>query len=69
MNRTIEVEIDDKGIAHPIEPGTQLPSGRAILIWPVPEGALGLVMSERSLAQNWMNPEEDAAWAHLQQPK
>ncbi len=67
MNRMIEVEIDDKGI-HPVVQGTHLPPGRAILIWPVPEAALGLIMSEQSLAKDWLRAEEDAAWAYLQPP-
>jgi len=51
MNHIIEVEIDDAGIVHPLEPGTHLPPGRALLIWPASEAALGLIMSERSLAE------------------
>jgi hypothetical protein len=69
MNRTLEVEIDEAGGVRPLRPGEKLPAGRAILSWPVPEAALGLIMSEKALAENWLSPEEDAAWAHLQPVK
>jgi hypothetical protein len=26
----------------------------------------GIILSEQSLASDWLNTEEDAAWAHLQ---
>lgn len=68
MTRTIEVEVDEAGKIHPVEPQIQVPKGRALLTWPVSEGAIGLIMSERSLA-DWLRPEEDEAWAYLQPDK
>jgi len=65
MTRTIEVEVDETGRIHPLQPVRELPKGRALLTWPVDEGAIGLIMSERSLA-DWLRPEENEAWAHLQ---
>ena len=68
MVRMIEVEIDEFGGIHPVQPVDKLPAGRAILTWPAPEEAIGLLMSERSLA-DWLRPEEDEAWAYLQPEK
>ena len=65
MTRMIEVEIDEVGGIHPLRPGEKLPPGRALLIWPPSEDALGLLLSETSLA-DWLRQEEDVAWAHLQ---
>ena len=65
----MEVEIDESGIVHPSKPGEQIPAGRALLSWPVPEEALGYLLSESSLAEDWLRPEEDAAWAYLQREK
>ena len=69
MTRTIEVEIDESGNIHPIQPDLKLPPGRALLVWPVPEVAMGLIMSETSLSRDWLRPEEDAAWAYMQTGK
>jgi hypothetical protein len=69
MARTIEVEIDASGIIHPVNPSDRLPEGRAMLIWPSLEEASGLILSEKSLAVDWLKPEEDEAWAYLQPGK
>jgi hypothetical protein len=66
---TVEVEILPDGTIHPVHPETKLPEGRAILSWPEEHPALGLIMSEMSLAKDWLRPEEDEAWAHLQPAK
>jgi len=68
MPHVIEVEIDDLGGIHPLQPDAKLPPGRALLTWPVSEEALGLIMSEKSL-EDWLRPEEDEAWAYLQPEK
>ena len=68
MTRTIEVEIDEVGGVHPLQPDAKLPPGRALLTWPVSEAAIGLLMSEKSL-EDWLAPEEDEAWAYLQPAK
>ena len=68
MIQTIEVEIDEVGGIHPLKPDAILPRGRALLTLPVSEAALGLIMSEKSLA-DWLSPEEDEAWAYLQPEK
>jgi hypothetical protein len=68
MARTIEVEIDAAGEIHPIKPDTPLPQGRALLYWPEDEEHYPALMSEKAL-EDWLRPEEDAAWAYLQPAK
>lgn len=55
MIQTFEAVIDEQGIVRLLEdePNTH-PSEAAIL-------------SEAALAEDWNRPEEDAAWAYLQQ--
>lgn len=69
MSRTVEVKIDAIGQIHPLGPSAPLPEGRALLTWPVPAAEENMHLSEKSLSEDWLNPEEDAAWAHLQQAK
>jgi len=69
MAHTVEVEIDDLGGIHPLQPDAKLPAGRALLTWPTSEKSLGYLLSEKSLAEDWLRPEEDAAWAYLQPEK
>ncbi len=75
MPRSIKVAIDATGHVHPLESSSSLPcsdepakipEGRAILTWPSPAEESTLTLSEPSLAEDWLRPEEDAAWAHLQ---
>jgi hypothetical protein len=69
MLQTIEVEIDSNGQIHPLEPVARLPAGRALLTLlenPMGESAL---LAEAALAEDWLRPEEDEAWAHLQPAK
>jgi hypothetical protein len=68
MARTIEVEIDEAGAIHPLDPTVKLPTGRAVLAWPASEDVSPALMSEKALA-DWLRPEEDEAWAYLQQAK
>lgn len=69
MNRTIQVDIDETGTIHPVEQSVKLPVGRALLVWPSADDHDLLLLSETALAENWLGPEEDAAWAHLQQER
>ncbi len=66
MLRTIEVEIDEDGALHLLDPVGQLPAGRTLLTLLTPEPDDVLQLAERALAEDWLRPEEDAAWAHLQ---
>ena len=68
MARTIEVEIDEAGAVHPLDPKLKLPPGRAVLAWPERDDLYPALMSEKALA-DWLRPEEDEAWAYLQQAK
>ena len=68
MRPTIEAEVDEHGNIRPKEP-LSLPPGSQLLITvlrgsPAAETAF---LSEASLAADWSRPEEDAAWADLQQ--
>lgn len=69
MLKTIEVEIDATGHIHPVEPVGPLPPGRALLTLLTSAVDEALYLSESALAEDWLRPEEDAAWAHLQPGK
>jgi len=64
MTQTMEVEVDESGNIHPLDTNTRPPAGRATLVWDSAGDELYL-MSEKSLAEDWLRPEEDEAWAHL----
>ena len=66
MFRTIEINIDDNGVIHPIEPNIKLARGRALLTLLEPVIDETALLSEPSLAKEWLSTEEDEAWAHLQ---
>jgi hypothetical protein len=68
MTRTVEVEIDETGAIHPLDPALKLPKGRAFLAWPEDDRLYPALMSEKSLS-DWLRPEEDEAWAYLQPDK
>ena len=66
MLQTIEVEIDAQGQVHPVGLNKPLPPGRALLaLLTLPANEESL-LSESALAEDWLKPEEDAAWATLQ---
>ena len=68
MLKTVEATIDEQGNVKLVEP-IQLPKPARAFVTifneepNVPETAL---LSEAALAEHWLRPEEDAAWAHLQ---
>ena len=69
MIRTVEAVIDENGNVHLLEPVPLSGSRRAlvmILDEPKELAAETALLSERSLAEDWNRPEEDAAWSHLQ---
>ncbi len=68
MKRTVEVEIDEAGQIHLLDPSLKLPQGRAVLAWPENEDIYPALMSEEALS-DWLRPEEDEAWAYLQPDK
>jgi hypothetical protein len=69
MLQTIEVEIDATGHIHPLEPLQALPVGRALLTLLKPSVDEALQLAEAALAEDWLKPEEEEAWAHLQSAK
>ena len=69
MLKTIEAVIDEQGNVSLLEP-VQLPkSQRAFVTILSAESDMAetALLSEAALAEDWNRPEEDAAWAHLQQ--
>jgi hypothetical protein len=66
MLRTIEVEIDAQGVVHLLEPIGKLPAGRALLTLLTPAVDEALLFAEPALAADWLRPEEEEAWMHLQ---
>ena len=66
MLQTIEVEIDSEGRVHALGTGRSLPAGRGLLTLLMPLGNETAILSETALAEDWLRPEEDAAWADLQ---
>lgn len=70
MLTTIEVTIDQSGHLHSVDSGQKIKPGRALLTWLEPDTAHEpALLAEAALAEDWLNPEEDAAWAHLQPGK
>ncbi len=66
MLQPIEVQIDAQGQVHPVGMNKPLPVGRALLTLLTPPANEESLLSEAALAEDWLNPEEDAAWATLQ---
>jgi len=71
MMRTVEAVIDEQGNVRLLEP-VHLPSSRRALVTILEDRqAAGAretaLLSEAALAEDWNRPEEDQAWAHLQQ--
>lgn len=70
MLTTIEVTIDKSGHLHSVESGQVIKPGRALLTWLEPDTTHEpALLAEAALTEDWANPEEDAAWAHLQPGK
>lgn len=69
MLQTIEVTIDNRGQVFPVEQATRIPAGRALLTLLPSISDEPALLAEASLAQDWLTPEEDDAWAHMQPGK
>ncbi len=67
MLQTIEVEVDEQGQIHPLEPLPAEAKGRALLTF-LPRLRVDEVtlLSEAALAEDWLRPEEDEAWSQYQ---
>ena len=73
MIRTAEAVIDEHGNVRLLEP-VEVAGVRRALVTILDEEPTSLmhetaVISERSLAEDWNRPEEDAAWSHLQRDR
>ncbi len=66
MRQTIEVQIDAQGHIYPTEALPPLFQGRALLTLLDPVSHETYLLSEQALAEDWLKPEEEEAWAHLQ---
>jgi hypothetical protein len=67
MHRTVEATIDAAGVVT-LSETVELTAARRALVTILEEPAVDDVTraSERALAQDWLKPEEDEAWSHLQ---
>ncbi len=70
MIHTIEAVIDEQGKVQLLQ-NVRLPQARRALVTILEEKPVATVsetalLSEASLAEDWMRPEEDEAWSHLQ---
>ena len=73
MIQTLEAVIDEHGTVRLLE-DVHLPATRRALVTiledePSVHPAETALLSEAALAEDWNRPEEDAAWAHLQQAR
>ena len=73
MIQTLEAVIDEQGVVRLLE-DVHLPAARRALVTiledePNTHPAEAAILSEAALAEDWNRPEEDAAWAHLQQAR
>lgn len=70
MIQTIEAVIDEQGKVQLLQ-NVRLPQARRALVTILEEKPATTVsetalLSEAALAEDWMRPEEDEAWSHLQ---
>lgn len=72
MIQTVEALIDENGSVKLLEE-VHLPTARRALVTILEEPAIDrtetALLSEAALATDWNRPEEDEAWAHLQQAR
>lgn len=70
MIRTIEAIVDEHGVVSLLE-NIQLPAAHRAFVTILDEIPTtqddSALLSEASLAEDWNKPEEDLAWAYLQQ--
>ncbi len=70
MIQTIEAVIDERGTVRLLH-SVDLPAPRRALVTILEEEPLEhrhetALLSEAAVAEDWIRPEEDAAWSHLQ---
>jgi hypothetical protein len=67
---TVEAVIDKSGNVKILRPLSLQGARRALLVVldePAPAVAETALLSDAALAEDWLRPEEDEAWAYLQQ--
>ncbi len=69
MLTTLEAVLNADGAIRFLEPIRLAGPHRVLVTFtePIDEVANGALLSEKSLALDWLREEEDAAWAHLQE--
>ena len=67
MIRTVRAMVDAKGNVRLLEPVEITASCMALVTISDDEAPETALLSEEALARDWLRPEEDEAWAHLQE--
>ena len=67
MIRTVRAVVDAQGNVQLLEPIEIAATCRALVTILDDEEPESALLSEEALARDWLRPEEDEAWAHLQQ--
>ena len=69
MKQTVEAIIDKQGRIRLVEP-VDIKGGHRALVTILDEPPVEMdettQLAEKSLAEDWLRPEEDEAWSHLQ---
>lgn len=65
MMQAVKATIDSQGYVHYTEP-VRVDVPRQALIIFLDEGNEAALLAQGALAHDWLRPEEDAAWEHLQ---
>lgn len=72
MKQTVEAIIDEQGRVRLVEP-VKVKGVHRALVTILDEAPAEIdeatQLSERALGEDWLKPEEDEAWAHLQSAK
>jgi hypothetical protein len=70
MLNTVEAVLSSDGALRFLEPVKLDRSQRVLVTFTEAhdEASSGALLSEQALAVDWLDPAEDAAWAHLQAP-
>jgi hypothetical protein len=71
MLNTVEAVLSSDGALRFLEPVKLDRSQRVLVTFTETqdETSSGALLSEQALAVDWLDPDEDAAWAHLQAPQ
>ena len=67
MIRTVRAMVDAQGNVRLLEPVDIAATCKALVTILDDEEPDSALLSEEALARDWLRPEEDEAWAHLQE--